>query len=176
MSRFNKIQLGLIVALLITLLVAFICGCHRPSGINPSDMTLKPTEKEKVAINLKNNTVAITTGKGTEIKHGVKNAVITETDDGNLEVTAPTYGFDFEPGIALLASSGQFRVGPDVSFFYWRDFNLLAGVGFAVSRPSNVVGYLGVGYSLPFTWTSDTSVFVGVDTSRSVAVGLRLHF
>lgn len=108
---------------------------------------------------------------------GVKRAKITKFDDGEIEVNVKNKGLGLEPGFTVAVGDGL-RLGLDVEYAYWKRWGLLGGVTVPVTRRSlnEVRGHLGVSYDIPNRWLSSTSVWGGLDTSKTPLLGLRTKF
>lgn len=141
---------------------------------------LKETEKSKTIVDTSRREVTTVTRKGgqqvVKVKEGVRKIVVTETNNGTIQVEAINKGFCLEPGVALYFSDSP-RLGLDAQLAYYKRWGVLAGVGVNLGdEPRTVRAHIAVSYALPLNLFSNTSAFVGVDHKGDVAAGLRLRF
>lgn len=108
---------------------------------------------------------------------GVKKAKLTKFDDGEVKADIKNKGIGLEPGFVMAAGDGL-RLGLDVEYAYWKRWGLLGGFTVPVKGRSlgNMRGHMGLSYDLPSRWFSSTSLWGGVDTSRTPIMGIRTRF
>jgi hypothetical protein len=95
--------------------------------------------------------------------------------EGNLHVYAPKSGAICEGGL-LAGYRGDFPVlGIDGQLLYYKAWGLNVGVNALVRGRMLPRAYVGVSYALPIEALSNTSVLVGIDTSKEVVLGLRVR-
>ena len=108
---------------------------------------------------------------------GVKEAHLTKFDDDEIRVDIKDKGFGLEPGFAMVAGDGL-RLGLDLEYAYWKRWGLIGGFSVPPARRtiSGVRGHLGLSYDIPNKWLSHSSIFAGIDTSKTPVVGMRTKF
>ena len=89
-------------------------------------------------------------------------------------ITPKVYGMPFDIGLSAAVGSG-FQLYLTTEIFYYRHFELLAGVGgqYNLNRP---VAMGALGYRLPWQRLNNISVFVGVNTEKNILAGVYLRF
>jgi hypothetical protein len=182
-------KIGLILELIAGLCLAglIFTKCHKQEQVTTSPV-LKDNEKQKIIVDTRRKTIQVVRRVGTvkqpgasipqvtETTRGVRKVVVTETDDGEITVTAITKGFVFEPGLALYYSD-RARLGLDVQIAYWHSYGLVLGAGVNLGEePRTVRAHVAVSRTLPLNLFSNTSVFIGVDNKKDVVGGLRITF
>lgn len=151
---------------------------------------LKENEAQKIIVDTNKREVRVVKrgpmgkGKGTKegntevvkVTEGARTVVITELNDGTIQVVALNKGFCFEPGLALYYSE-QARLGVDVQFAYWKQWGVLLGAGVNTGdRHRTVRAYVAVNHAVPLNFLDNTTVFIGVDTKKDAVLGLRIRF
>jgi hypothetical protein len=186
-------------------LLAFLSGmalalrsCRRPTtGTTNEALTQKEIDKGTVAkVTIDQRRKTITTSKvvkapaksmgdlreeageptvRTTTERFERRAVITQDVEGNLHVYAPKSGAICEGGL-LAGYRGDFPVlGIDGQLLYYKAWGLNVGVNALVRGRMLPRAYVGVSYALPIEALSNTSVLVGIDTSKEVVLGLRVR-
>jgi len=159
----NKYILGsAIVGILLAFLVAHSCYRRKIE---------KAPLKEggrKIIIDTRSRTLTIETPEGKQRKHGVRKIVITEDKEGHSSVLAPTWGLTFEPGFSGFVAYGSPNVGLDLQWLYWKQFGLSTGTGIYKKEDESLgISFypLAINYNLPFLFTPNTNIFVGIDSN-----------
>lgn len=146
--------------------------------LQSSRSEFKEGEVAKVEVDCRDNT-AIThkKGKPPKVYTGVKYFRGSQFEDGNISTKFKNKGLGLEPGIVVTAGDGL-RLGADVEFAYWKRWGLVAGITSPVQQRSldKVRGHLGLSHDLPSKWFSHTSIYGGVDTSKTPTAGFRTKF
>ncbi len=182
-------KIGLVLEVVVALALAglIFTKCHKQEQVITSPV-LKENEKQKIIVDTKHRTVSVVRRVGspsrpgdtipqvTKTTEGVREVVVTETDDGEITVTAITAGFICEPGLSLYYSD-RARLGLDVQVAYWHSYGLLLGAGVNLGEgPRTIRAHVAVSRTLPLNLFRNTSVFVGVDNKKDVVGGLRISF
>ena len=188
----SKIGLYLEIGLFVVLSAWIFTKCHA-KAVEKEQVLISPVlkehEKEKIIIDTQHKTVSVVRRVGSvknpvdavipqveKRTEGVRKVVVTETDDGEITVTAITHGFICEPGVAIYYSD-RARLGLDVQVYYWHQYGLVLGAGVNMGgEPRTVRAHIAVTRTLPINLFSNTSVFLGVDNKKDVVGGLRLTF
>lgn len=175
------------VGLVLVVLGLVLNKCHKQEQVLTTPV-LKENEKQKIIVDTRRKTIQVVRRIG-NVKHpgeavpqvtkttsGVRKVVVTETDDGEITVTAVQSGFVCEPGLAIYYSD-RARLGLDVQLAYWHSYGLVLGAGVNLGEePRTIRAHVAVSRSLPLNLFSNTSVFVGVDNKKDVVGGLRIQF
>jgi hypothetical protein len=183
----KKIGLALDIIVVLAVCGLVFTKCHKQEQVLTTPV-LKENEKQKVIVDTRRKTVSVVRRIGTpknpgavvpqveRTTRGVRKVVVTETNDGEITVTAITKGFVCEPGLALYYSD-RARLGLDVQIAYWHSYGLVLGAGVNLGEePRNIRAHVAVSRTLPLNLFSNTSVFVGVDNKKDVVGGLRIQF
>ena len=94
---------------------------------------------------------------------------------GTKTTIAPkVYGMPFDIGLSVAVGSGL-QLYLTTEIFYYRHFELLAGVGgqYNLNRPIAMTAF---GYRLPWKRVDNLSVFTGVNTQKAIIAGLYIRF
>lgn len=91
--------------------------------------------------------------------------------DGTSNVRIKGHGFTFKPEMGLLIQNNVYVHG-SASFYYFNRFSLLAGVA---GNKDNVMGHVGISYTLDRLKLRNTAVFVSYTTDSRVAVGVSVR-
>ena len=177
-KTFNKVKQHVIfwgiLALLLVLAYNYVEKKLFTFTIERVNTQLEDNERRKAIINFRENTLILVErdGEHTEVKltPGLREAEIVQDLDGSVRVIAPTWGFVFEPGYTTFVSQGKPHVGLDIQWFYWRRLGLSSGGGVrgatkqVKDRSLEFGAYpLALNYNLPFRWTPNTNLFLGMD-------------
>jgi len=163
-----------------------------------TSLTLKEGESRKAIINFRQKTLTTVRrdkeGKETQTVQnfsGLRMAVLTELEDGSVNVYAPVWGFVFEPGYTAFVANSRPRLGIDIQWFYWRRLGLSSGFGLGGRRYKDAVdgtgearrsdlqlaGYpIAFNYNLPFKWTPNTNLFVGGTHDKQFTTGVTVKW
>jgi len=89
-------------------------------------------------------------------------------------ITPKVSGFPFDIGLSAAVGKGT-QLYLTTEIFYYRHFELLAGIGgqYNLNRP---VAMTGLGYRLPWKRVDNISVFTGVNTEKNIIAGVYLRF
>lgn len=140
---------------------------------------LTQAEKSKEVIDLDARTITIIERDGDRqvrrTRRGVRHIATTLNKDGTIDRIIINRGFAFEPGLLLGTDSQGALVGVDTQWFYWSDFGLISGLS-ALTTFKNPRLHLAVSYNLSSIKLNNTSLFVGVNTNKSLMFGTRLSF
>lgn len=182
-------KIGLILEIVAGLALAglIFTKCHKAEQVLTTPV-LKENEKQKIIVDTRRKTIQVVRRIG-NVKHpgeavpqvtkttsGVRKVVVTETDDGEITVTAIQSGFVCEPGLAIYYSD-RARIGLDVQIAYWHSYGLVLGAGVNMGEePRTIRAHIAVSHTLPLNLLSNTSVFLGVDNKKDVVGGLRIQF
>jgi hypothetical protein len=120
-----------------------------------------------------------TSGQGDEVRTTTerfeRRAVITEDVEGNLHIWAPKSGAVLEAGVLVGARRDGVCLGLDGQLLYYKAWGLNVGVNALLRGRMLPRAYVGVSYSLPWEAFSNTSVLVGIDTSKEAVIGIRVR-
>jgi hypothetical protein len=116
-------------------------------------------------------------GKETKVYSGVRKAQFTELKDGEIEITVPTKGFTFEPGLTMAAGDGL-RIGADIQYFYWKRWGLTVGGTLPTEGRTldRFRGHLGLSWAPYWKWVPNSSIWAGIDTGADPIFGVRTRF
>lgn len=133
---------------------------------------LLPNETRKLV--KKGNTLTLVhrDKDGREVKKIIKGArdfSVSEDINGKVTVYAPTKGWIFEPGLAVVGGSDRLRYGVDLGIAYWNNFTL-GGIIATDSQFSIRIGLVGM-----YNVYSNTSIFLGVDQTEDMMIGVRVR-
>ena len=161
-------------------------GCKKFIPTEPKlDERLKDNERERIIVNDRGDVVHIKRGtKGTpkdQVAYrdtGAGETRVTIDDKGNILVTQTTNGFVFRPGLCFAFSQDEFLIGPDVQFYYIRNFGATLGLTTTPKKDfeKNIQAHIAASYRLPFESFRNTQIFVGYSTKREVIFGTRVRF
>jgi hypothetical protein len=135
-------------------------------------------EVSKLEVNLpKREVIEHTKGQSPKLITGVVRVRASKFDDGTYRVKYKNKGIGIEPGLTAYAGDGL-RIGVDAEFVYWKRWGLLGGGTVPIEGRSfnRLRGHLGLSYDLPSRWFTNTSLWGGMDSSRSPVGGVRLRF
>jgi len=135
----------------------------------------KAGEISKVRVDCRDNTLLEhVKGQPPRITSGVKYVDGSLFEDGHVEIKAKNKGLGLEPGIVATAGDGL-RLGLDLEWLYWRRWGIITGITYPVARRSldRVRGHTGISYDLPSKWLSNTSLYGGIDSTKTPTVGFR---
>jgi hypothetical protein len=138
----------------------------------------KEGEIAKIYANYRDDTLIIhEKGKEPKLIAGVKSFDGSQFADGTIELDYKNKGIGLEPGFVATVGDGL-RLGLDVEYAYWKRWGLLVGTTYPVNGRSldRLRGHLGLGYDIPNRWFSNTSVWGGLDSNKSPALGIRTKF
>jgi hypothetical protein len=125
-------------------------------------------EGKKVIVVDKNNTRTVTDSRRT---------TVTVKEDGKVIVKVKKSGFVLEPGIGLAMMPGP-GATLDLQCGYVKRIGFIGGLGYEFGKPAKLglKAYLSISYDLPFTFTQNTGIFVGVTHRKDFIAGLRVRF
>lgn len=162
-------SIGILTLGLFCLFTWFKQKVDRQEHLNTS---LLPQEVRKLV--KKGNTLTLIhrDKEGREVKkviQGARDFSVSEDVNGKLTVYAPTKGWIFEPGLAIVGGSSKLRYGVDIGLLYWNNFEL--GAVLATDRDYSMrVGIVGM-----YNVYSNTFVFLGIDNQKETMLGVRVR-
>lgn len=179
MTRKQKYAVGLVLLVVVYAGNEYLQYRMRHEEILTSPV-LKDDEKQKIIIDTNKKKVTLVRRDKdkqiVDVKEGARKIVVVEDKDGNINVTAITKGFCFEPGLTLYYSD-RARLGLDAQVAYYKQWGVLLGAGVNMGdEPRTVRLHVGVNYALPLNFLENTSVFAGIDHRKDATVGLRIKF
>jgi hypothetical protein len=169
MEQIKKWLVVLGVGLFIYLLYPYF---NQPVVVPPVTDTrpLQPNEKERVVIRKGQVTKVTKEGVKTIYVPPQGKTEITIDKRGEVTVNTKTHGFCREFGL-LLGYSRKPVGAIDCKFAFWNRLGLSAGLGATVESRPLILGFGGITYTF-----SNTSLFVGINTSKDLIVGVRVGF
>lgn len=165
------------VSVSIVILCVLVLGFFRHKHDSKVDkatasQVLPPNAVEKLIVNSRSHTIKVVTSKGTETKYtGDSPASIVVNKNGSAEVTTRSFGTETEPFIGL-SYGDKMRLVFGASLFYYHNWDLNVALTPSVSGDFTIRGLASVSYNV----YDNTSLFVGLDSSRSPVGGLMLRF
>lgn len=111
----------------------------------------------------------------TKKEHFERRAVITQDDEGRIRVYAPKSGAILEAGLLLGWRQGDMVLGFDGQLFYYKQWGLNVGANALLRGSMQPRAHIAVSYAIPVAALSNTSVFLGIDTSKEVITGIRVR-
>jgi len=154
-------------------------GCREPiSTIEPSHtkpLVLLPDESLHVSVS--RDYLIVATPSRQDFIRQPRHTEISVKKDGTVTVKSRKAGFTVEPAIGV-AVANRPLITLDLQLAYWQRVGFIVGTGYAVGdRPRSAFKpYVGLSYDLPFRFTRNTGLFIGVTTSKEPLIGLRVRF
>lgn len=131
-------------------------------------------------ISIDNDTVTIDTNNERTRKYAPKGTTIVVNKDGSLRVVSKQYGLTREVGIGIAFEDAYIMPALDIKLAYYMRFGLNAGMGVRLNNRVSLASfrpYAAISYALPFSATSNTSLFVGHSlVSEHWVTGLSVRF
>lgn len=131
-------------------------------------------------ISVDGNTVTVETNNDRTVKYAPKGTKIVVNKDGSLRVVSKQYGLTREVGVGLAFEDSKVMPALDIKLAYYMRFGLNAGMGFRLNDKLSLATfrpYAAVSYALPFSATSNTSIFVGHSlVSEHWVTGISVRF
>lgn len=177
MNLSTKIKLSLLLILIVILGYA-LHQCNKPQTVIANKkqiQQLAPDDRELIHYNETNHTVTITTKQGTTTTEYSRNPTVHIENNEAVKVDRHDYGFETEPYVGF-GIHDRPRIELGASLFYYNRWDL--GVGIAASTNSNlsVNEWIRGEAMISYNVYSNTNLFVGVDTSKTVNGGIFFRF
>ncbi len=167
---------AILIALFVGLLAAVrYCGHDKPDQFQPVITPLKADESLRV--NVKRDQIKIIRRNMPDINTSTRNVEISVKEDGRVVVKERKWGFTFEPGIGfVICDRAGFAM--NVQVLYVRQWGLDLGCAYLPGRPvaEAFKPYGAISYALPFRYTRNTSLFMGVTVQKDPIVGIKVRF
>lgn len=170
MKRYGLIFLSLF---LVALTYWFVHKKNKQTDVSIENPILRPTEKEKIILDMNKNQALIVKSDGTTktVYLSPRNKVsIIENNDGTLILQQRTWGVEHAP-ILGVAFSDAVHIDLGVGLVYWRSYDLSVGVSSPVNRFS-LSGYGAVSYNFRRNYL----VYVKYGTDRKIGIGTGIRF
>lgn len=164
---------GIIYGLIIAgILIAARWGCDRSIDHGISTPVLGPNDTAKIILDPRGHTVTTVQRSGTTRTYlPPRTTSVTVDAKGNVKFNARTYGTELSPFIGF-AYSDKARLILGVGLLYYRNWE-----GALALTPS-VSGTFSLRLALTVNYTvyNNTSLFIGVDHTRTPLCGIALKF
>jgi hypothetical protein len=185
---FNFIKLHWKVVLAAVLGAVFFAkaqGCyHRvfPSKqpvSGPSTPAVKPLPKDdRERIVVSNNTVEVTTSRGTTSVNGSRGVTVDVKKDGTIQVTPKTHGFVLNPLIGFGVNNTGLKGIVGAEIYYYKKLDLIGGMG-ADQYLSHTAIFVAIGYCPENKLLHNTNIWIGpmldVTGSKGVMAGVTVR-
>lgn len=174
----KKLQLVSITAL-VFVIVGFLASLWLTKRSQRQDAlpTLASNEKKKIDVDVEKKRVRVIERRKdgtTKVRttEGVERLVVTQTKEDELDLWTLNKGLSFRAGMGV-GYARDLRVYSDVQIAWWGRYGVIVGASYG--RDFGLRGHGGLSYALPFEWTSNTHVFVAIDTKGDFNLGLRVR-
>jgi hypothetical protein len=107
---------------------------------------------------------------------GAREVRVSVGENGEIKLTARYRGFCFDPGFGLVRADTETRYSLDAEVAFSRRHGLYLGINAPVKDARRIRGQVAYGYTLPFRHLTNTTLLIGLDTSKEVVYGIRVKF
>lgn len=147
-------------------------GCDKRKDQITAGLTLGPNEKEKVIVDPFRKHLTVVTPTYTKVLDlPDRPSSITVMKDNSVKVTAPQYGTELMPFLAVSYDLIGGKIDGGFDLFYWKKLDFGGGIAVNPVRVQDTTLFLG--FSL-FVW-DNSSIFFGVNNKISPMFGVKVR-
>jgi len=162
------------------LVLFFARSCQKAPVYNTGPSHTKPLAllpEETLHVSVSRDSLRIATPSRQDFIRQPRHTEISVKKDGTVTVKSRKAGFTMEPAIGV-AVANRPLITLDLQLAYWQRVGFIVGTGYQVGEQprSAFKPYVGFSYDLPFGFTSNTGMFIGLTTKKEPLIGLRVRF